>query len=139
MGRFLPVLLVLCAAAPTFAQLSDQTGTRLSQDEFATSPVSQYVVVELTVKEGELEKAKATIKTFVEAVEGNEAGVLLYYALQNNENPRQMTYVMAFENLEAATAHRQTAYIQEFVDALYPLCVEPPHRRGFSSYAGFAR
>jgi quinol monooxygenase YgiN len=86
----------------------------------------EQVIVSFEVKEKSVENAKVAIKEFIENIRAKEAGTLYYTSLQDQQNPNQFIHFMIFADKESHQHHRQTEYVNEFVNKLYPLCEKEP-------------
>lgn len=73
------------------------------------------------VKSEKLNASIPIIEEFVNKVNLNEPQCTLYRSLQEIDNPTQFVHYMIFESEEAETHHRQTPWVKEFVDRLYPI------------------
>ncbi len=88
--------------------------------------MSEKVMVLFEVQGGKVEEVKVAIREFIEHIRVKEPGTLYYTSLQDRDNPRKFIHFMVFANSESHQHHRNTAYVNEFVETLYPLCsVEP--------------
>ena len=78
------------------------------------------------VKPDAIEKAKQIIRRFISHVRDNEPETLLYQSWQKADDPAEFIHFMSFTDKIAEEHHRDTAYVEEFVAALYPLCEREP-------------
>lgn len=88
------------------------------------------------VRPDRLDECLAAIVTFTAAVREREPETLLYLALQDADQPSRFVHVMAFANEDAEAAHRETPWVQAFVESLYPHTLEGVTFRDHSVVAG---
>ncbi len=86
-----------------------------------------HIKVIYTIKE-DADKGfvKGIIREFINQIKANEAETVTYRSFWETDNPRQFFHLMSFENEEAHQKHRNSAYCNDFVSQLYPLCEEAP-------------
>ena len=73
------------------------------------------------IYEEKLHNALECIKNFVLKVHANEVNTILYISLQSQENKLEFTHYIIFKDEEAENYHKNTFWVKEFVDQLYPL------------------
>jgi quinol monooxygenase YgiN/uncharacterized protein YndB with AHSA1/START domain len=84
-------------------------------------------VVPFTVRDGEVEAAKAAINEFIAQIEAHEAGrTVVYRSYQHADDERRFTHYMVFRDPEAHHAHLDSAHCKAFASRLYPLCEQEP-------------
>ncbi len=88
---------------------------------------AEFVYIPFTVREDEIEKTKNTIQEFISHIRNKEPGTLFYSSLQERDQPNRFAHFMVFADSDAHEKHRNTGYVQEFVNKLYPLCTEEPN------------
>lgn len=75
-------------------------------------------------------KAEQVITKFLFEIDKNEKGeTLLYKSFHYEDDPHSYLHIMTFKNSDAEERHRNAKHTLEFVEALYPICVEPPKFR----------
>ncbi len=82
------------------------------------------MIARYSVKAGRTAQVEAAIRTFVDAVAANEPATF-YQAYRIGEG-NEFFHLMAFPDEAAESTHRHAAYTTQFVDALYPECVQEP-------------
>jgi quinol monooxygenase YgiN len=85
-------------------------------------------VAEYTIRDGELEPILVAIACFAAAVRAGEPETR--YEAYRREDTLSFLHIMAFRDETAEHAHRRAPYTTEFVEALYPRCVEEPRFTG---------
>ena len=87
----------------------------------------ERVIVDFRVKDAALlNEAKAAIAEFIDKIEVEEPGTLLYSSMQDKEEPTHFMHYMEFVDSESHQEHRTTEHVNAFVKKLYPLCAEEP-------------
>ncbi|MGQ0579023.1 MAG: putative quinol monooxygenase [Betaproteobacteria bacterium] len=82
------------------------------------------LIAQYRIKQGTLDKVQPAIRKFVAAVEREEPETdYRAYRLGDTDD---FLHVMAFPDSAAQKRHQKANYTSEFVDSLYPNCVEPP-------------
>ena len=82
------------------------------------------LMAEYRIKEGTLEKVQAAVKKFMTEVHKSESETE-YSAFQVDDSDR-FIHIMAFVDKSAQERHSNATYTSEFVEVLYPNCVDPP-------------
>jgi len=90
-----------------------------------------HIIIPFTVKTESLETVKALLSKFISAIKKNEPGTLLYKSFQQTDVPAKFIHFMTFAD-RAEETHRATKHCKEFVEALYPLCIELPKSSSFN-------
>jgi quinol monooxygenase YgiN len=88
---------------------------------------AEFVYIPFTVREADIEKAKSAIREFISHIRNEEPGTLFYSSLYERDQPNRFAHFMVFADSDAHEKHRGTAYVQDFVKKLYPLCSEEPN------------
>lgn len=86
----------------------------------------EHLFVSFRVKKNKVEEAKSVIMKFVDEITGKEPGTVLYNCFQEKSDDTSFIHTMTFESEKAEDHHRNTSYVKEFVDKLYPICEEEP-------------
>jgi quinol monooxygenase YgiN len=73
---------------------------------------------------GTAEKMKRAVYRFVRNVNDREPGTLTYRSLQYIEDPTRFIHVLIFTSLRANEIQRDSLYLRQFIEGLYPLCSE---------------
>lgn len=81
-------------------------------------------VAEYTIREGELEVVEEAVRRFVAAVRSQEPATT--YEAYRLGDGLSFLHFMAFPDEEAERAHQRAQYTTDFVDVLYPHCLEAP-------------
>ncbi len=79
-----------------------------------------YKTAHFKVKAESLNFCKAAIKKFISSVSKNESDTYSYLSLQQEDAPTRFIHYMVFKDSMAEEFHRQTSWVKEFVEALYP-------------------
>jgi len=79
-----------------------------------------YQTARFQVRSEALEKCKAAIVQFVEAIKANEPGTRLYTAMQETQAETNFLHYFIFEDEAARDFHRTTDWVKRFTDILYP-------------------
>lgn len=82
-------------------------------------------IAKYKVKKEKLKEVVAAIQIFVDIVQQDEEGTLRYEAYQEPDETRFIHFMM-FKDEAAEKFHKETEYVKEFADILYPLCDEEP-------------
>ncbi|MEX0685787.1 MAG: antibiotic biosynthesis monooxygenase [Balneolales bacterium] len=82
------------------------------------------LIAQYRIKEGSLDKVQAAIQKFVTSVEREEPETR-YEAYQLTDS-NEFLHIMAFPNESAQEKHQNALYTIEFVEILYPNCIEEP-------------
>ena len=77
------------------------------------------------INPGSLEKVKAAIDEFVNAIAEKEINTN-YCSYQKVEDETAFIHVMSFASKEDEELHRNAEHTKKFVEILYPECVEGP-------------
>ncbi|WP_339792983.1 antibiotic biosynthesis monooxygenase [uncultured Imperialibacter sp.] len=85
-----------------------------------------YVMVQFRVKEGHVQEAEKLIRGFIDNIRNNEPGTLAYQSFQFNHDVQEFVHLMCFTGEDADEKHKDSPYIKQFVDTLYPLCESEP-------------
>lgn len=88
--------------------------------------MEEKVLVKFKVRDGKVEEAREAIRELMGWIRENEPGTLYYASLEDREKPRKFYHYMVFSDREAHRRHRDTAYVQEFLRKLQPLCKSEP-------------
>lgn len=82
------------------------------------------LIAQYRIKEGELDNVLDAVKKFISAVKREEPETK--YEAYNLANSHEFLHIMAFPNESAQQKHQKAPYTLEFVEALYPNCLEEP-------------
>jgi quinol monooxygenase YgiN len=82
------------------------------------------IIAQYRIREGTVDEVLPAIRRFVRAVA--EAEPETEYRSYRMADSLEFLHVMAFPDETAEERHREATYTLEFVDVLYPHCVEPP-------------
>ena len=82
--------------------------------------------IEFEVASEKMSEAKTIIQTFISNIRAHEPGTRMYTSLQDAARPTRFVHVMIFQDEEAQLQHRNSAYVKEFTQKLYPICVVTP-------------
>jgi len=77
------------------------------------------------VKPDKVDEVRLAVTRFIDAVKENEPGTLFYESYQG-KGDLSFFHVMTFENNVAEELHRKTPHMGDFIQKLYPSCVEEP-------------
>lgn len=76
-----------------------------------------------SVKPGSIEVVKKAVSEFVNSIKQNEPET--FYESYNYEE-NSFVHLMKFKTKEAEEYHRNSAHTKNFVEIIYPECIEPP-------------
>ncbi|MDN4163923.1 antibiotic biosynthesis monooxygenase [Cytophagales bacterium LB-30] len=85
-----------------------------------------HIFIPFRVQENAIEEAHSIIARFIEQVRQHEDHTMAYSSWQMADDPTSFFHTMTFASDEAHDQHRASAYVQEFVERLYPICTEKP-------------
>ncbi|MDZ4256064.1 MAG: hypothetical protein U1C71_00500 [archaeon] len=83
-------------------------------------------MVTYALKKGARAKGDRAIRSFLRAIRSKEKGRTQVYEAFRFPNSFQYVHLMVFKDSPAEKAHREAPHTQKFVDALYPMCLNPP-------------
>lgn len=86
----------------------------------------------LIVDPDRLSEALQAIRTLV-AHTGTEEGTLLYRSWQSVREPTEFLHLMEFVDARSEQLHATSEAVKAFTDALYPLCIQMPTFREWTS------
>ena len=94
------------------------------------------IKIEFVIKPNEsLEFVGKIVKEFINNIRKNEPATIEYTSFQYKDNERHFVHFMTFTDEDAQLKHRNTAYCQDFVSKLYPLCEKEPEVYGLEKVA----
>ena len=80
----------------------------------------QYVqVAEIDIDPAQLEDYKAAVREQIEAAIKNEPGVLVLYAVAENDNPTRVTVFEIYRDMDAYRSHLETAHFKKYKATAY--------------------
>lgn len=82
------------------------------------------LIAQYRIKEGAYDSVQEAIKRFILAVKHEEPET--QYEAYNLANSNEFIHIMAFPNESAQRRHQKASYTLEFVETLYPNCVNEP-------------
>jgi len=94
----------------------------------------ESAMVRFEVQEGKLDEAKAAIQEFVLNIRQKEEKTLYYSSYQENENLLRFVHFMIFADSDSHQHHRNTEYVRNFVNKLYPICIKEPQPTFLSEF-----
>ena len=79
-----------------------------------------YQLAHYQVRQSGVPRVKEAIEEFVQYIDANEPGTLVYLAWQGQDDPTRFTHIFVFANEAAQTIHSQSEAVKRFESIYTP-------------------